>query len=281
MSNLFETIAHNLLNIEVNTIIKDSMTGIKMPAPRHLLIDIAQQYEQKLIAITGDPAIDENHKGVKLGGFISFDLIRTKAAKAFEEYKKKDIDQLSLEEKTDMQMLARIRDMSDQIKNFFDQLRQESEHTTKNEVFRNKRKELAGDENRLWEPGWGGSPAEAAGQTWSEKDFRQYDNNFTHLDVTGGDVPPLKINPEQLVLLRKIRELGTEIVVMQTVFQLDGDVLTRIRSEYADAKHSTLHEMHYKGLNTSLSYWKELAYIVRDFAKTLVEFFVGGSGAAR
>ena len=44
----FKTILENLYNLEINTIVKDNITGQKMPPPEHALIDLAQLYDLKL-----------------------------------------------------------------------------------------------------------------------------------------------------------------------------------------------------------------------------------------
>lgn len=75
--------------------------------------------------------------------------------------------------------------------------------------------------------------------------------------ITGSDP-----HPDELVQLRKIWEIGTEEVVMQTVLWIDGDATHRIHPAYADKAHEQLLHMHSASVGVSLSYWKSLGEMV-------------------
>src|SRR5713226_4668681 len=47
-------VARRLLNIEVNTIVRDNMTGEPMPSVPHALLDIADEYARELCALGVD-----------------------------------------------------------------------------------------------------------------------------------------------------------------------------------------------------------------------------------
>ena len=113
------TIAHDLMNLEVNTIIKADITGRKMPNPRHALVDIAQKYGMKLAAL----GFALNGDDIKLGSFSSFRKIRKTARGAIKSLEAKaETKGLSEAEEADFIMLQRIKSMSDQIKGIFNAL---------------------------------------------------------------------------------------------------------------------------------------------------------------
>lgn len=97
----------DLLSLEVNTILKPSMTATKIPNAAHALIDIARDYAAELNRIAAD--------GMELPGEVvggnqtgTFNDIRERAATAAKA--------MNQEQSTQLLMLCRIRDMSDQLK---------------------------------------------------------------------------------------------------------------------------------------------------------------------
>jgi hypothetical protein len=87
-----EQVLKDLLNLEVNTIIKDHMTGQKMPPIRHALIDIGEEYCGKLREYYSegdldrgrlnsstrghDPNPDPDSLTDRLGSYAAFDAIQ-------------------------------------------------------------------------------------------------------------------------------------------------------------------------------------------------------------
>ena len=78
------------------------------------------------------------------------------------------------------------------------------------------------------------------------------------------------IQPGELVIIRKAWELGVEEIAMQTIIQLDGDVVTRIQPKYAQEGNNILYKIHNQGIGVSVSFWKELVGIVKDLAMAFV-----------
>lgn len=216
-----KNIARDLINLEVNTILKPNMTGRKMPKPRHALIDIAKNYNRKLIEL-GYPLSEEPEN---LGSYDSFQAIREMANTGIKTFRKTAKERkLTPVEDKDLIMLFRIKTMSDQIKGIFNSLN-----------------------NRGVE-------------TW--------DNDYTREGIEG-EQPPFPLRPDEIVMIRKIWEMGLEEIAMQTIIQLDGDVITRIQPQYAVMADKTLHELHSQGVSTSLRYWRELINILKSFAQTI------------
>jgi hypothetical protein len=75
--------------------------------------------------------------------------------------------------------------------------------------------------------------------------------------ITGPDP-----EPDEIVQLRKVWEIGTEEVVMQTVFWIDGDAVQRVHPAYADGAHERLLAVHSAGVGVALSYWRSLGELL-------------------
>jgi hypothetical protein len=78
------------------------------------------------------------------------------------------------------------------------------------------------------------------------------------------DAEVIPLDDRQRLVLRKAWELGTEQVVMQTVVYLDGDVITRIRPDIAEGNRRDLLDVHQKGVDTSMAFWRHLVDVVRS-----------------
>lgn len=75
-----------------------------------------------------------------------------------------------------------------------------------------------------------------------------------------------KINAttRQQAKLKRIFDLGTETIVMQTRFGIDGDVVTRIEESFANKPSDSVLDLHKKHTDMSLTYWKFLINIAVD-----------------
>lgn len=214
-------IADQLTHLEVNTILKPNMTGRKMPAPRHALIEIATRYMTKLEQL-GWPVTDDIV--APPGGFASFDLIRERASDAIDAFRAKARIRIATDtEECDLVLLLRIKTMSDQIKGIFNALKR--------------------------------------------RDIPEWDNAYTHQGVED-EFPPWPLTPEEFVQIHKIWEMGLEEIAMQTVIQLDGDVVTRIMPKYANEEGRIIHQIHHQGVSMSLQVWGELVGLVGNFFQT-------------
>ncbi len=106
-------------------------------------------------------------------------------------------------------------------------------------------------------------------ETWA-KLIPKTINELLMSDVHGEGVPVHTLRTEHHATVRKIWELGTERIVMQTAIQLDGDVVTRISPEllerHNEAVRARIVAAHRESTETSLKYWKQLL----DVAERLV-----------
>ncbi len=179
-------IVDDLLNIEVNTIIKSNMSGRKMPGFKKAVEEIRANYVKKLYALCNktEPLLNENS---------NFKEIKESAINEIEA-----LEQLSASDNKDLNLLKRIRDMSGELEKI------EGNH-----------------------------------------------------DMT----------KDQLLLIRKIWDIGGEDIVMQTVIQMDGDVITRVNEKYATNDWALLHEIHSKSVDKSLKFWKSILDAFTSIAK--------------
>ena len=82
--------------------------------------------------------------------------------------------------------------------------------------------------------------------------------------------------PEHILRIRKIWDLGTGNVVMQTCVQIDGDVFTRLQPQFASSneKNVALMKIHKEGVEISIGLWKDLMVTISTFiTKGLAKLF--------
>lgn len=82
----------------------------------------------------------------------------------------------------------------------------------------------------------------------------------------------LNVNPRDKVRIRRLFDLGTERIVLQTRFGIDGDVVTRIEEEFASKPHTVVIKLHEEHTNLSLSYWKSLVNTAVEFVQNMARF---------
>jgi len=71
--------------------------------------------------------------------------------------------------------------------------------------------------------------------------------------------------------LKRMYDLGTETVILQTRFGIDGDVVTRIEQNFAARPRQTILDVHDKHTNLSLNYWDKLVNLVVDVVSGIFE----------
>lgn len=100
-------------------------------------------------------------------------------------------------------------------------------------------------------------------------------NQLLHSDLRDKEVPLDAIRPDQRATIRKIWEVGTERVVVQTCVQLDGDVVTRISEDlievHSEAIRGLILQAHRDSIDTGLRHWQSLV----DVAIRLFSGFLG------
>ncbi|MGH9277665.1 MAG: hypothetical protein ACRD12_06105 [Acidimicrobiales bacterium] len=83
----------------------------------------------------------------------------------------------------------------------------------------------------------------------------------------------LPLRPDEIIVIRKAWDVGTETVMMQTVAQLDGDVITRIQRGRESAANQAIHELHQEAVASALAHWQFLVRTVSEFLTQNVRSF--------
>lgn len=109
-----KTVLESLCSLEINTIVKDNMTGQKMPPPERALLELAEHYHCKLIE-HGSP---RNASAGITGGPIEFERLRLRAAAVIQVWSSDPT--LPEDKQAELMILYRIRDTSEQITRIFD-----------------------------------------------------------------------------------------------------------------------------------------------------------------
>jgi hypothetical protein len=234
-----KSIAKDLLHIEVNTIVSSGLTARKMPAPPDAMLDIAEKYQRLLSGTAADV-------GAGLGegdGFLGDDEKR--AGRIL----------LSAEESTFFKLrkwgskvLAADRGvLSEETRIVIDRIRRNSGRIER--IFA-----------ALAERGYSAEPG-----TMTRDDLKD-----------AAKLSAMKLLPDEMTALRKIWEVGTERVLMQSVIQIDGDAMTRIRAGRETENDKTLHLMHGETVKTSLEYWQFLVKTLTNFVSSTIASLWGG-----
>ena len=216
----------DLTSLEINTLVTENITGESMGEPRQAIAQIHALYAAKL------DEIDAAHRDAETAPVPA----RTPAAQAgataaatraqmrdterrAESLKQQHRQKLSLE---DHSHLSGIRDRSRELRGLLGKLDAAAAPAAAAQIQRAP-----------------GAPAPAA-----------------TVDSASAETPELE--PEDMVNLRKMWELGVEPIAAQTVVQIGGDVITRVHPEYASGQHPMLLELHQAGVSTATGMWNTL-----------------------
>jgi hypothetical protein len=227
-------VADDLFKLEINTVIKSNMTARKMPQPLHALLDITHLYAAKF-------------HDLKINLAFFFDLVE------------QELPEAGMPEGDSKRVLP-----SEKITNApitFSRMRWAAKH-----ALEKPKKYSSSDQVVLQRIRRNCDQLKGL--------LKRYYPTFN--EVLGKDrlglldLPESKMdlgfNGHEMTLIRKIWEIGVEQVAMQTVVQLDGDVVTRINDSYAEPEFKDLHAAHQQGVKVSLEQWAMIA-------NTLARFF--------
>jgi hypothetical protein len=242
----------DLLSVEVNTILKPGMTGRKMPNPAHALLDIHAEYTgwmsentgyvdrtwREFVSTDGETfatEVAESGEYTDWGVFEGERLIVVLSPLPAREH-------ISWESFDDLRTQARLADNMHRLLS----MRHETYDGGAVDVMLRRITRNCDQLKALLQ--------RAAPEC-----------ELTRANVTGTtDEKPLELAGEDVITIRKAWEMGTETVVMQTVVQLDGDIVTRLNDAYTGAAHEPVRELHSESVGTALGHWK---YLVDTFVK--------------
>jgi hypothetical protein len=237
-------VARSLLNIEVNTILRDSMTGEPMPPIPHALLDIAGWYAKELCALGVNVALyfapDASELEKLEPGWVkppaplheemtispaTFDRLRWAAKWAAERGGRP----IAPEKRV---LLDRIVNNCDAIKEMF----------------------------KRFDAGFNGQFL-----------------NRSRTALLGMTIRPNSygVQPNDVIQIQKTWDIGTEQIVVQTVVMVTGDITTRVQEGLAGARADLLFGIHRQSVDVSVGRWKVLLEAVSEIAGTAVGRLLG------
>lgn len=251
-------IAKDLLNLEINTILSGGITGGKMPAPQNALRDVARWYLYTLFPRPRDSRdqlqrlIEESVEG---GRFKTGEKGQLLLTRVYDMYHRRCQERITAyfdrgepligesdeDVNLNLMLLFRISDASKQIIGILEAL--QSRQTT------------AASMNGGWFKAMITRLRRQAAETQKGDPLAEFTSN-------------------ELLQIRKIWEIGTDVIVMQTVVQLDGDVVTRIRPDHLTEQDKYLQQLHEYSVKLSVDFWKQLIEILSDFFEKIITKFV-------
>ena len=265
-----QRIVDDLLNLEIDIIIKPGMTARKMPEPPHALLDVIGMYDTYLCQAANrmNPVWDA------MGTPRPPVQVRPSSESPEPQSPNRQTDPAT-GRLTQPLRTASVPDVISE--DVFDQLRERAVEAEA--VYRR----LVAVEKRL--------PEDETGVILT-RIFRNCDQVKALLtkpevksvlragvDRDNARTLVLPLESPDIVVLRKIWEIGTETVVMQTVAQLDGDIVTRIQRGREVAAYKPLHDLHQQAVASALKHWQVLAQTVATFMSSVLRgFFLGRRG---
>jgi hypothetical protein len=251
MADAAKRLFDDLLNIEVNTLVKPGMTGRKMPATGHAFLDVFSDYDSWLCRRT-EP-LNERWAAFRDGERGREFLATTRAKDQTDQWWVIDGDQLVAE--------IPIAPLFDSRRPFtakdFDELRMRARLADEMQRLLGRRSPLAVGEDVTLRRIVGNcdqlraildrsaAPGATATLTRETADGIQ---GATLTELSGADV----------ITLRKAWEMGTEVVVMQTVVQLDGDIVTRLNAAFTTEESRPIRDLHQSSVGSALEHWRFL-----------------------
>ncbi|MEH0154538.1 hypothetical protein V6R21_10365 [Limibacter armeniacum] len=281
MDQYLKNLAGELLNLEVNTIIKENTTGAKMPSNKRVaLLEIANEYRHLLIeyglcqkadgrppqqAKDGRPKTLLRWEGA---GEYSFVEIKQQAA-AGKQYYEGVVPMLQDDNAKDVlkkriRLLARIESQSSNIIG----------------IFKIRRKRFS-EQIELAQEGFSSQatlPAETSNELLpftSQLSSHLWNNDLSLRDIN--KVEDMDLAPDNITVIRKAWEIGTQQILLQTVIQIDGDVTNYMTNHFISLPEdirSIALNLHNDATNEATKQWSTLFKTVSQLAgKALGQLF--------
>jgi len=233
MRDYLKNLAADLLTLEVNTIVKEQTTSSKMPATKRVaLLEIARGYRELLVDY-GLVLLQKPDEGTEaypigsgkfpvfmqwqFGGEYSFKeiyKIAQQGATYFAEKasKSKNFEQMQEEEEKSKLLLRLVKHSSNLIG-----------------MFKMRRKDYDISED-VW-------PAdslisEETGHYPPLLDMAEWNNDVDLSTIN--KIDDLDLTPDQVTLIRKTWEIGTQKILMQTIVQIDGDITNYLTNQFVN-----------------------------------------------
>ena len=85
------------------------------------------------------------------------------------------------------------------------------------------------------------------------------------------------LGPDALVQVRKIWEVGTDTIAMQTVIQIDGDIISRVQVGRETEENRVLHQIHHNAVEACFQHWSFLVKLVEGLIDSALNRFFPAS----
>lgn len=274
MTTTAKELFDDLLTLEVNTVVKDGMTARKMPDLPQALIDIFDAYDIWLCQLAGKlnprwrafaqsegPAFLDAHPAGTLLIVDNALITSLQQRRWTDKEHPRWAPTGGQESRASHDDLLRTAD--------FDEMRTEARraeemsvlmggdaHTDAGDLIILKRIYRNCDQIKGILEG-----RELESSTSPGKIKAAATKGFSRSTSETGDLP---LRADEVLIVRKAWEVGTETVVMQTVAQIDGDVITRIQNARASAADKPLQDLHREAVGTALQHWQ---FLVETFVQ--------------
>lgn len=261
----FKKLAEDLLNIEINTIVKSDMSATKLPSSRRqALYELASDYHAKLEEYRVRAPVYWEYAGIR-----SFGELRDRAKEGAQIYEESartasPDDQPNLREK--MKMLERIQYQSSQIVGMFKRLEQQA----KNKATKGIPGYLSAPEPKKLEEL---KKLDQKEKALSDKGSQLWNNDVERSDMN--EISDLELTPDQVTLIRKVWEIGTQQIQLQTIIQVDGDVATYISEAFLRSINKTLLTIHNDSIVTAVGFWQSLVKTFGEIAGKAFNLILG------
>lgn len=262
-------IGRDLLVMEISTIESDSITGHKMPWFPHAVIDILTKYadwlaltrdvkmgtilalpgpltRDALFELTLDEASDADTK--LTNGWRSIEQIRRTAKLLLDDEVMRELGKKPLNS-VEQSLANRIRRNCDQLKTIIVRFRG-VEPWQQYFLCTAALKNIAEARTDT-----------GSNEAWTA--FREADKGLTRLGIAkslerSGNPEKAVLDSDAVIRLRKIWELGTDIIVAQTIVHVDGDTVTKFQRGIEQERLAFCMDIHNQGVDTAVKQWKTL-----------------------
>lgn len=253
LESALRRMAQDLFVLEVNIILKETITARPISNLAHCLLDLAEQYERKLAsigaqlaqAVAASRAAEGDTPPPRPAGPLQ-NLLDQHPNALWCRFHRLRIEAhalLKLPASTQLasaeQMaLSRIRGCSDELKGVLERLAPDSAQA---------------------EAPTDGLPPPAALLVISRSQAQQLDESLRS-----------RLEPSDQGLIRKLRDIMFEEVVLQTRIHLDGDITTRVDPRLMESgKATTLLTLHEKGVGHAVSFWSKLVEVGQQLIQVM------------
>ena len=277
----FASLARGLLTLEINTVEKDGMSGQKMPTGPNALVEVVQAYWDFLCSKAGD----FGPKSTPLPSWAR------KLSRSF-RWGREPFPQPPGEERTidasggEPQPAGYVVDFLREPPTavtplVLDHLREIAAWMAEMRALiqilaDGQRSQLASLREKLDEDGMADVRQVARRLRPAERSvfhrIRRNCDQFKAILKSSGQDEIVRTSPENvisstdLVPLRKAWDIGTEIILLQTVIQIDGDVVSRFQAGLEGTERTELQALHANAVDISFKYWRWLIDAVGKIA---------------